>query len=76
MKKLKCPQCEVNRFFVKNELKETCLVNVNELFEVIPVHEHDSLIGFDLNVLYCLGCSWVGSPKSLRTESHKRVHTR
>lgn len=71
MKNLKCPQCEVHRFFVKNELNETCLVTVNELYEVIPVHENDSLTGFDLTLLYCLGCSWVGSPKSLRSGSHR-----
>ena len=76
MRKLKCPQCEVSRFFVKNELKKTCLINVNELLEIIPVHEHDSLEGFDLTVLYCLGCSWVGSPQSLLKGTHKHVHTK
>ncbi len=66
MRKLKCPQCEAYRFFVKNELKETRLVTVNEKYEVVLVHENESLEGFNLDILYCLGCSWQGSPKSLR----------
>jgi len=71
MRNLKCPQCEIERFFVKNVLNENLLVNVNELLEIIPVHPEDSLTGFDLSVIYCLGCSWVGSPKSLRSGRHK-----
>ncbi len=73
MRKLKCPQCEVDRFFVKNESGENCLVNVNEDYEVVAVHSIDSLEGFDLSMLYCLGCSWKGSPRSLKSGSHKRV---
>lgn len=72
MKKLSCPQCQIQRFFVKNEKGETCLVNVTDGYEVIPVHAGDSLLGFDLTLLYCLGCSWKGSPKSLSNGSHKR----
>ncbi len=74
MRKLKCPQCEAHRFFVKNELKETRLVTVNEKYEVVLVHENESLEGFNLDILYCLGCSWQGSPKSLRTENYKKMH--
>ncbi len=74
MKKLQCPQCEVHRFFVKNEMKETCLVNVNDFFEVIPVNPNDSLAGFDITLLFCLGCSWQGSPKSLKKDHHKHLN--
>jgi len=74
MKNLQCPQCEVHRFFVKNELKETCLVTVNENYEVIPVDSLNSLTGFDVTILYCLGCSWQGSPKSLKKGHHKHIH--
>jgi hypothetical protein len=66
MKNLHCPQCEVHRFQVKNELNESVVVTVNELCEIIPVHAGDTLVGFDLTTIYCLGCSWQGSPKSLR----------
>lgn len=65
MKKLLCPQCKIHRFRVKNEKGDSIVVVVNELQEVIPIHPEDSLVGFDLNVLYCLGCSWKGSAKSL-----------
>ena len=71
MRNLKCPQCEVERFFVKNTLKESLLVNVNEQLEIVPLHSGESLTGFDLTVLYCLGCSWQGSPNSLRNGRKK-----
>jgi hypothetical protein len=66
MKNLLCPQCHIHRFFIKNEKEETILVTVNERFEILPVHSNQSLDGFDLTMLYCLGCSWKGSPKSLK----------
>ena len=72
MRNLKCPQCEIHRFFVKNEKSETVLVTINDQYEVVTVHQDDSLEGFDLTMLYCLGCSWSGSPKSLRNGVHKR----
>jgi hypothetical protein len=72
MKKLSCPQCDIHRFFVKNGKDETRLVNVTDQFEIVPVHAEESLDGFDLAMLYCLGCSWKGSPKSLKGGSHKR----
>ncbi len=72
MKKLNCPQCEIHRFFVKNEKGETRLVNVTDQYEVVTVHADQSLDGFDLTMLYCLGCSWKGSPESLLSGSHRR----
>jgi len=72
MKKLNCPQCDIHRFFVKNEKDETRLVNVTDQFEIVVVHSEESLDGFDLTMLYCLGCSWKGTPKSLKGGSHKR----
>ena len=68
MKNLRCPQCDVHRFFVKNEAKDTVLVTVSENLDIVPVHEGSSLEGFDLTMLYCLGCSWSGSPKSLQKQ--------
>lgn len=70
MKKLHCPQCDVERFQIKNALNEYVVVTVTEQFEIIPVHSVDSLVGFDLTTIYCLGCSWQGSPKSLRGGKH------
>lgn len=72
MRNLNCPQCEIHRFFVKNEKAETVLVTVDEQWAVVAVHPEDSLEGFDLTMLYCLGCSWKGSPQSLRRGGHKK----
>ena len=41
-------------------------------YDVVKVNQEDSLEGFDLTLLYCLGCSWSGSPQSLRKGGHKR----
>lgn len=68
MKKLLCPQCKIHRFCVKNINGDSVVVTVTDNYEVIPIHPEESLDGFDLELLYCLGCSWKGSPRSL---SHK-----
>ena len=51
MKRRLCPQCKIPNFYVLNEKK------------VIAAKEGESLEGFDLTVIYCLGCSWSGSPR-------------
>jgi hypothetical protein len=68
MKKLNCPQCKINRFRVRNGKGESVVVAVNDAYEIIPIHPEESLEGFDLSIVYCLGCSWSGSPRNL---SHK-----
>ena len=60
-----CPQCKIRRFQVKNDAGQSVVVMVSENNEIIPIHDDESLEGFDLTVLYCLGCSWNGSVKSL-----------
>ena len=60
-----CPQCKIRRFQVKNDAGQSVVVMVSENNEIIPIHDDESLEGFDLTVLYCLGCSWKGSVKSL-----------
>lgn len=65
MKKLNCPQCKINRFRVKNENGESVVVTVTAEHEIVPLHPEVSLEGFDLEVLYCLGCSWKGRAQSL-----------
>lgn len=65
MKKLVCPQCRIAAMFVKNDLNERRLVYVNENKEVVPKNPEESLEGFDLTTVYCLGCSWSGSPNKL-----------
>ena len=58
MRNLNCPQCDIHRFVVKNDKGETVLVTVTETYEIVAVNVTDSLDGFDLTVIYCLGCSW------------------
>jgi len=65
MKKKLCPQCKIHRFRIKNEAGDSIVVTVNENKEVIPIYPDQSIEGYDTQVLYCLGCSWKGSPGSL-----------
>ena len=44
---------------------ERLLVYVLENGEVVPKYPEDSMEGFDLTEVFCLGCSWHGSPKRL-----------
>ncbi|MDD3080341.1 MAG: hypothetical protein PHH37_14740 [Paludibacter sp.] len=69
MRKLNCPQCKINRFRVRNKNGDSIVVTVNENLEVVPIYPEMSLEGYDLEVLYCLGCSWQGSPEKL-TNKH------
>ena len=65
MRKLLCPQCKIAALYVKNDRNERLLVYVMEDGEVVPKNPADSMEGFDLAEVYCLGCSWHGSPKRL-----------
>ena len=60
-----CPQCQIHRFYLKNDAGERLVVTVNQEKEIIPIHEHESLEGFDTSILYCLGCSWKGTVNNL-----------
>lgn len=55
-----CPQCKIRRFQVKNEKGDAVVVVVDKDNNIIPIHEGTSLEGFNLEILYCLGCSWKG----------------
>ena len=68
MKKLLCPQCKITRFNVKNDSGDAIVVIVDENYEIIPINFDQSLDGYNLDIVYCLGCSWKGSPKSLRNK--------
>lgn len=65
MKKLLCPQCKISSMYVKNANGERRLVYVDENHNIVPKYPEESLEGFDLTEVYCLGCSWHGSPKRL-----------
>lgn len=65
MKKLVCPQCKIAAMYVKNEKGERLLVYVTFDGTVIPKNEGESLEGYDVTEVFCLGCSWHGSPKRM-----------
>jgi len=66
MKKRKCPQCDIYSFYILNNKGESLLVYVDENYNIIARNPKESLYGYNLDTIYCLGCSWKGSPKSLR----------
>ena len=70
MKKLLCPQCGIYSMYVKNTGGERLLVYVLPGGIVVPKHPGDSLDGFNLDTVYCLGCSWSGSPLSMSNHHH------
>jgi hypothetical protein len=63
---LVCPQCGIIRFHVKDATGQAAVVQVTRDFEVVAVNPGESLDGFDLEYLYCLGCSWKGSIRQLK----------
>lgn len=65
MRKLLCPQCKIAALYVKNDRGERLLVYVTENGEIIPKNPDSTTKGFDFTEVYCLGCSWHGSPKRL-----------
>lgn len=65
MKKVVCPQCKIAAMYVKNASEERLLVYVYEDGEVRPKDPNSSTEGFDMTEVYCLGCSWHGSPKRM-----------
>ena len=65
MKKMLCPQCKIAAMYVKNAAGERLLVYVTDQGEVVPKDPSQSLEGFDVSEVFCLGCSWHGSPKRL-----------
>lgn len=66
MKKRLCPQCKIASMYVKNDREERLLVYVTEGGEVVPKYPDTSTEGFDLTEVYCLGCSWHGSPLKVK----------
>ena len=65
MRKLLCPQCKIAGMYVKNEQGERLLVYITQEGTVVPKDAEASTEGFDMTEIYCLGCSWHGSPKRL-----------
>lgn len=51
--------------YVKNEAGERLLVYVTTDGQVVPKNPEASTEGFDHSEVFCLGCSWHGSPKRM-----------
>ena len=60
------PQCGIANFFIKNDAEERLNVKVTRDLDIVLVNETNSLEGFDLNELFCLGCSWHGKITELK----------
>ena len=65
MRKLLCPQRKVSALYVKSSGGERRSASVTDEYRVGTRNEGESLEGFDLDTVYCMGCSWSGSPRRL-----------
>lgn len=65
MKFLVCPQCGIDRFFVLNRDGKRLNVRVNRTYEIVPLDPDADVSDYLLDTIYCLGCSWSGSPRRL-----------
>jgi len=63
---LTCPQCGITNFYVKDNQGNRLLVKVDTDFQIIPVNNNETLDGFNLDELFCLGCSWHGIKNKLK----------
>lgn len=55
MRKLLCPQCKVSSMYVKNGKGERRAVYVTDGGVVVARKEGETLDGFDLETVYCIG---------------------
>lgn len=65
MRKLICPKCKIPNLFLKNDANERRLIYVMADLTIVPSRENENLEGFNLDEIFCLGCSWSGSVRSL-----------
>lgn len=61
-----CPQCGISNFYVMNDKGERVNIKVNRNLEIIPMETDKSLEGFNLDKIFCLGCSWSGTVNQLK----------
>jgi hypothetical protein len=64
-----CPQCGISNFFLKNEQGERLNVKVSRELEIVLVDKSKSIEGFNIEELFCLGCSWHGKIRELKKYS-------
>lgn len=61
-----CPQCGSSNFYVKNDKGERVNIKVNRNLAIIPMETDKSLEGYNLDEIFCLGCSWSGTVNQLK----------
>lgn len=65
MRKQLCPQCKIGVFYIKDNQGNRLTVYVDPCGKVVPKDPSATLDGYDLDEVFCMGCSWHGSPKRL-----------
>ncbi|MFI3239226.1 MAG: hypothetical protein R3Y22_01350 [Bacteroidales bacterium] len=64
MRRRLCAKCGIANFYLKgcdSRVGEILPIYVTSDGVIIPKREGDSLVGFNTETIYCLGCSWSGS---------------
>lgn len=61
-----CPQCGIANFYVKNDAGERLNVKVSSVLGIIPVDKSKNIDVYNLEILYCLGCTWQGKVSELK----------
>lgn len=51
--------------YVKNEKGDRLPVYVTDNGQIVPKDPEASLDGFNLEEVFCLGCSWHGNPRRM-----------
>ncbi|MCP9611871.1 hypothetical protein [Coprobacter tertius] len=65
MRKKICPQCKIPSLYIKNTAGERIPVYVTAEGKVISRNGNVLPEGSDTDTVYCMGCSWSGSPQKL-----------
>lgn len=61
-----CPQCKISNLYVKNSQGDILPVYVLDDNTIVATKEGRTTEGFDLETIYCLGCTWSGSISHLK----------
>ena len=65
MRKKLCPKCQIPNFYLKGNGGDIMPVYITSDGVITPKRDGDTLDGYDIDTIYCLGCSWSGSVVAL-----------
>ena len=65
MKKKLCPKCQIPNFYLKGSGGDIMPVYITSDGKITPKRDGDTLDGYDVDTIYCLGCSWSGTVTTL-----------